>query len=298
MSPKSISYSRRESFLIVIAAYLAAIFLGYVFGKNLEGRHPLFVAGFADVIATIIVFIFSFRFKNSSIYDPYWSVIPIPIVIYFAYVNPDGYFLRQLIIIILIALWGIRLTYNWARGWPGLHHQDWRYDDLKEKTGKAYWLVSFSGIHLFPTVMVFLGCIPVYYAMKITVPLNWIDIVAVVITLGAIIIESSADEQLRKFKKSTKDKQSIMNQGLWMYSRHPNYFGEVTLWIGLFLFALSHNAYAHLWTGIGPLAMIILFVFISIPMMDERHLKKRQGYEDYMKNTPALIPWFKKTNKE
>jgi steroid 5-alpha reductase family enzyme len=85
-----------------------------------------------------------------------------------------------------------------------------------------------------------------------------------------------------------------MAEGLWAYSRHPNYFGEVTFWWGLFFFALAADT-DYWWTIIGPAAITVLFTFISIPMMDKRNLARRPGYEERIKNIPALIPWFRKT---
>ena len=84
-----------------------------------------------------------------------------------------------------------------------------------------------------------------------------------------------------------------MTTGLWAYSRHPNYFGEIMFWWGLFIFALAADS-CYWWTIAGPLVITILFLFISIPMMDKRSLGRRPGYEEHMERVSALIPWFPK----
>lgn len=282
------------SFLTVMIAYISAIAIGVYVAMLMDYTSTLVSGAVADVVATIIIFAFSFFLKNSSIYDPYWSFIPIPIAFYWMATSPDGNVMRQSMLLFLIVFWGLRLTINWIRGWHGLHHEDWRYIDLAKKNGRLYWLVSFCGIHLFPTILVFAGMSPVWIAMKSANPIGVIDYLAFLITFSAIIIEWISDEQLKAFKLSNPDNQTFNQTGLWAYSRHPNYFGEVTFWIGLFLFAIGISL-SNYWTGNGALSMIILFVFISIPMMDDRLVASRPQYEEYMKKVSALVPWFRKS---
>jgi steroid 5-alpha reductase family enzyme len=120
-----------------------------------------------------------------------------------------------------------------------------------------------------------------------------LDWIAIVVTAGAIILEATADEQLRKFVKANPKPGKIMSTGLWAYSRHPNYLGEIMLWWGLFLFALSADL-SYWWVVVGPVAMTLLFIFASIPMMDKRNLERKPGYEEHMRKVPALFPWFAK----
>ena len=282
--------NRLYSFLIVLITYILAYYAAiYSLDLGLIAD-PLWNTLFADIIATIVVFVMSMIFRNSSLYDPYWSVAPVPIVYFFLHLAPEGDDMRQILMLVVTWLWAIRLTLNWARGWPGLVHEDWRYVDLAKKSGVFYPLVSLSGIHLFPTLLVFLGCIPVYYAAQSTAPLHWIDYLATFVALLGTGLELVADEQLKAFVKSNKDKTAVMTRGIWAYSRHPNYLGEITFWLGLFLFALAVDPGAYWWTGIGFLAMVILFVGISIPMMDKHHLAKRPKYQDVLDQIPGLLP--------
>jgi steroid 5-alpha reductase family enzyme len=285
--------SRARSFLIITAAYVAALVVaaGIVRWIGPEA-HPLRAVAFADLAATIVVFAVSVLADNSSVYDPYWSVAPIAIAGWLAArpVAAGAPMARQALVIGLVTLWGIRLTYNWARGFTGLAHEDWRYVDIRRKTGRAYWPVSLIGIHVMPTLMVYLGCFALYPALTSPRPLGLLDALAAVVTLGAVTIELVADEQLRAFRGERRGGE-ILARGLWAFSRHPNYFGEVSFWWGLFLFALAAEPGAY-WAGAGAAAITLLFVFISIPLLDRRSVARRPAYADHMKRVSALVPWF------
>jgi steroid 5-alpha reductase family enzyme len=189
----------------------------------------------------------------------------------------------------LVTFWGVRLTYNWARGFAGLGHEDWRYVDIRRKTGGAYWPASLAGIHVFPTVQVYLGCLPLYPALTSARPLGLFDVLAAAVTLGAVLIETLADEQLRSFRRAGKGGE-IMAWGLWAYSRHPNYFGEIGFWWGLLLCGLAADP-GSLWSGIGALSITAMFLLVSIPMLDRRSAARRPAYTDHMKRVSRLVPW-------
>ena len=277
--------------LAYLIAALAAIIVGYLF----RHLHPVFTVLFADVAATMVVYAFGRFYRNASFYDPYWSVQPIVIAIYYVtQAIPEAVTLRQIIVVTLVFIWGLRLTFNWASQWRGLKHEDWRYRELRQKTGGIFWLVDLVGIELMPTILVFLGCLSLYPALSSgTNSFGVLDIIAVIITAGAIIIETIADEQLRRFTANKTHSGAIMDKGLWAFSRHPNYLGEVMFWWGLFLFSLAANS-RYWWTVIGPAAITALFVFFSIPMMEKHSLERRPGYDEHRKHTPVLLPWFKK----
>lgn len=289
-------YSRTTSFLYVTLAYVVAILVGIYSLPFFEGYHDLIKIGLADVVATVVIFVFSMVFKNSSMYDPYWSVIPIPIAYFWIYEYPEeGNPIRKWLLFGLVAFWGIRLTANWIRRWQGMVEEDWRYEDLASKSGKAlYPLVSFSAIHLFPTVLVFMGLLPLYPAMLSDAPINALDIIAGIITFIAVVIELVSDNQLWKFITTKKEPGTFVKDGLWAYSRHPNYFGECLFWTGIFLFTFNANISEYYWVAIGTVSMWGLFLGYSVPAMDERHKNSRPGYKEYAEKVPGLIPWFPK----
>lgn len=257
---------------------------------------PLWAGLIADVVATVVIFVFSRMYRNSSFYDPYWSVIPPLLAIYWILCFPavvDSP--RSWLVLALVWAWGIRLTANWSIYWPGLHHEDWRYPLVREGAGRYAMPADFLGIHLFPTFQVFLGCLPILAVVRHPeAPLGWLDALAVLVTAGAIFIEMLSDIQLHAFIKIRKPGE-IMDHGLWGWSRHPNYFGEISFWVGLMIFGLAAAPSQWWWVCPGALAMIILFVFVSVPFLDKRSLERRPGYADYMRRVSPLIPLPPKT---
>ncbi|HEY2775138.1 MAG TPA: DUF1295 domain-containing protein [Candidatus Binatia bacterium] len=280
----------RRASALVLLAYLSAFVLALIAGRAVAGFHPVTVALVADSAATVAVFAFSVAFDNSSFYDPYWSVAPLPIAWYWTTVpqaagaNP----VRQALVLIALGLWGARLTWNWYRQWHGLGHEDWRYVDIRGKAGKAWPLASLGGVHFFPTLIVFAGLLPVWSATTSSAPIGVLDLAAFTVTTGATLIEAVADQQLRSWLDRRTSHEEIMATGLWKYSRHPNYFGEVSLWWGLALFGLASDP--HFWSVTGAVAMTTMFVFVSIPLLDRRSEERRPGYREHMKKVSGLVP--------
>ena len=286
------NYSRKESLYICVCVYLTALAAAFIAGYLVRTWHSVAIVFTADVAATIIVFMFSYVFDNSSLYDPYWSLAPIIIAVYYArdLFVPLSLDLWRVAVLLCVLLWGGRLTWNWIRHWKGMMHEDWRYRDIHTRTGVWYWPVSFLGIHLFPTVQVFLGCLCLYPVLAMKHEINPLTgSAALFITLGAIWIEARSDRELMDFAASGPAPRSIMSAGLGKWSRHPNYFGEVTFWWGLFLFSLSTGLF-YWWTLAGPVAIHVMFLCVSIPMMDRRLLKRRPAFGKHIKRTRALIP--------
>jgi len=280
---------RARSFVYVVLVYAGALGAAAAIAHSTPALDPLWRVALADLAATIVVFVGSRRANNSSLYDPYWSVLPIAIAAWFASLAPHlGP--RFALVLLAVTLWGVRLTWNWARGWKGIHHEDWRYVDIRQKTGRLYWPASFLGIHLFPTALTYLGSLPMLPALTSSAAFSPLDGLAALVTFTAIAIESIADEQLRAFR--TDHPSGACDQGLWKYSRHPNYFGEILFWVGLWLFGLA--AGAPLWMGVGPAAMLALFLFVSIPLAEKHAVARRPDFAQRINAVPRLFPWFPK----
>jgi steroid 5-alpha reductase family enzyme len=283
---------RARAFLWIAVAYLVAVIVGLVTGIALGERHPIAVALVADVAATFVIFAFSFAFGNTSFYDAYWSVAPPIIAVFFALAPGSvAVFDRQLLVIALVLLWAVRLTWNWARGFEGLHHEDWRYVDLRAKAGRVgYWFVSFLGLHLMPTLLVFLGLLPLWLALHDGMNrLNGLDLVAALVTLTGIALEFFADNTLRRFRLAKPPPDAILEHGLWAWSRNPNYLGEMLFWLGLALFSLAASGFVW-WAWLGAAAMVALFLGSSIPMKEARMLARRPAYAERQRRVSLLIP--------
>ena len=285
--------SRSVGFAVVALAYALAGAVALLVSWLMRAHHPLTVAFVADLAATVVVFALSTVVANASLYDPYWSVAPPVIVLAWIGTGPSGVDgVRQFLVAAVTLVWAVRLTGNWAWGWSGLAQEDWRYVQIREQTaGRVpWWLVNFTGIQLMPTLVVFAGLLAAWPAVGVpNRGVNWLDGLAVAVALGATAIEAVADLQLRGFARDPNHRGRIADTGLWRYSRHPNYLGEILFWWGIWLFALA-AAPGWWWTVVGPLAMVVLFVFVSVPLMDKRSLARRPAYEEHMRRVPALLP--------
>jgi steroid 5-alpha reductase family enzyme len=290
------SLSRAQSFALCTLAYVVAFAAAAATAALVPLDHPLAVAAAADLVATAVVFGFSVAFDNSSFYDAYWSVAPPILGAYFlAFAPEDVNAPRQVLALGLCTAWAVRLTYNWARGWTGLGHEDWRYVDLRAKTGKLYWLVSGLGIHLFPTVQVFAASLALFPALTSTAPLGALDGAAALVTALAIACEAVADSQLRAFvQRPGKPEGSVLREGLWALSRHPNYFGEMSFWWGLCLFGLAAAPESWRWLVVGPSLITLMFFFVSVPLMEKRQLERKPAFRDHVETTSMIVPWFPK----
>lgn len=261
--------------LAITAGVVCYYYLPFTFWVNLL---------LADVLATIIVFIFSIAFKNASFYDPYWSVQPIVILVAFA----CKYSLSGVRIFPFIAtmVWGIRLTANWVYTFKDLDWQDWRYTMLKEKTGVFYPIINFVGIHLVPTLVVY-GCIlPAAFTFVYGGAINVGSVLFFALSIGAAVLQGTADIQMHRFRK--RGTGGFIRDGLWKYSRHPNYLGEILMWWGIGLAAVC--VMPERWYLLaGALANTLLFTFVSLPMAETRQSRK-EGFAEYKKATRILLP--------
>ncbi len=276
--------SRAASFIIVAFVYVIAIVVGVVSYLYLPFDFWLNLL-LADIIATAVTFIFSVIFNNASVYDPYWSVQPIVITLAFALFSPELN-LANILPVVAILIWGVRLTVNWAYTFHGLEHQDWRYTMLKEKTGILYPFVNFFGIHLVPTLVVYAATMPAVYLLYEPVTFNFGSVIFFFVSLGAVILQGVADYQMHAFRKGGQG--GFIRSGLWAYSRHPNYLGEILMWWGVALAAVCvmPNKWYLL---LGAILNTALFLFISIPLADG-HQARKEGFETYKRETRMLLP--------
>ncbi len=290
----TMSDNRTRDFSWILVAYLAAL-IAAALGIRVSSAYtlnPLYLSAVADVAATVAIFGFSRAFNNSSFYDAYWSVIP-PLLLGYWFWAYGALDLRLVLIWVLVTLWAVRLTYNWARGWTGLEHVDWRYIDLKQSTGRAYPLVDLLGIQLMPTVLVFFGCLPVWVVVTATAggsapPLGLTDLPWITVGLAAVYLEFRADNVLRAFRLNPDNAGKVLRSDVWAWCRHPNYLGELGFWLAL---ALAGSVIANtLWVWLGFVLMLILFVGITIPMIDKRQLANKADYQAYKNEVFSLLP--------
>ena len=290
-NPPTNSKGRARDFYWIVCAYLVALIVAGIALALLEQWSPLWRAAGADVAATLVIFGFGRAFRNSSFYDAYWSVAP-PVLMLYWMVVYASFDLRALLLFSLVFLWALRLTHNWARGWHGLSHQDWRYVDLKEKTGVFYPLVDLLGIQLFPTVLVFVGCVPIWMVLQApSTSISMADLVWLAVGFSAVWLEFRADNVLRQHRLNPSTQGHVLRTDVWSWCRHPNYLGELGFWLALAICGYQVAGDRLAWLGFA--LMMGLFVGISIPMIDKRQLANKTEYAAYKSEVGTLIPGIK-----
>ncbi len=279
----SLKKSRAVSFIVITLIYVGAAAFGIALFRVLSFSFQISLL-IADFAATAFVFVFSVIFSNASVYDPYWSVQPL--VILWAAAAMKGFNSAGLLALIAVTVWGIRLTANWAYTFGNLDAQDWRYTMLKEKTGRLYPLINLLGIHLFPTLVVYACTLPAVYLFEEGGQIGPDSLACISISFGAVLLQGTADYQMHAFRK--RGEGGLIRTGLWKYSRHPNYLGEILMWwgIGLYSVLTMEGHFLLLWDA---LLNTLMFLFISVPLAEGRQSAK-PGFEEYKEHTRMFLP--------
>ena len=270
--------SHRQAFLRVVVTYIAALAAGAIVFFASPEAGPLPRLLLADVVATFVVYGASVGAANTSYYDAYWSVVP-PMLLVLGWALPEAHgadLTRQLLLLGALSYWGVRLTWNWARGWTGFDHEDWRYVDFRKKLSPVLFeLVNLAGLHFFPTLIVFACMTGGIFAWVSAEPAGLLAWAGAVLMVAATTLQLVADNALRAFR-ATADKGDILDTGVWSWSRHPNYFGEMCVWWGVWLVGMDAGAPG--WTVAGPVAMTLMFRFVSVPLIETRMAARREGW--------------------
>lgn len=311
----SIKENRFFSFAVIFFVYCSACAVGmavFMFCAKMQTSFLIGIAA-ADIAATIWTFIWSLVFKNSSVYDPYWSFAPWVMLIgtmVYAYIEKGFIAPWAWVLFALLSFWSWRLTGNWAVNFSNLTSQDWRYTLFKNKAPKLWFVTNFFGIHLMPTLVVFFASVPLFYGATFYIDnyeslplflglLPYTALPGALMCISAVLVQIIADAQMLKFRKNPLNNGKVNSSGIWNHVRHPNYLGEILMWWGIYLTSLAvctmgGSKAMPVWAFAGALANTLLFIFISVPLMEKRQLQRRGDYKDYMKHTGALLPKFSK----
>jgi steroid 5-alpha reductase family enzyme len=284
--------SRPASFGLLALAYAVALAAAWAAAVTVGPADPVTLGAWAYGAATLAVFALSLATGNSSLYDPFWSVGPPLLAVSWAAGAEEGAAVpaRQILALALVWAWGARLTWNFSRGWPGMRHEDWRYTQLRQQTGALYWVVSFVGIHAMPSVLTFAGTHGFYPALaQGAAPLGLLDALGATLAAAALALETTADQQLRRFVLSRTTQGAVLDTGVWAWCRHPNYLGEMGFWWGMALLGLAADP-GFTWAIAGAAGITLMFVFVSVPLLDRRSMERRPAYAEHMRRVPALFP--------
>lgn len=188
----------------------------------------------------------------------------------------------------IVILWGVQLTFNWISTFHGLHEQDWRYDQIKDKAGIFYPIVNLLGIQLMPTLIVFACIAPAIFVIIQAADPSLLILPGLFVSLLGLSLEAIADQQMSDFRKNHPGRQAIIREGLWKYSRHPNYLGEILMWWGVYMVCVAVDPSAWM-LGLGAFLNTALFLFVSIPMAEKRLAEYKEGFYEYQQQTRKLL---------
>lgn len=250
------------------------------------------------LIASITVFLYMTALfviavvrKDNSIADVAWGIGFITVTCVTMLFN-GTFSARNVIVAVMVGIWGFRLAIRiYLRNRS--HGEDWRYRKWREEWGRFFLLRSYLQVFLLQGAVLLINICPVMIINSSAVPgLTWTDALGIALWCSGFFFEAVGDYQLDRFVRDPSNRGKIMNQGLWRYSRHPNYFGEVTMWWGIFIIALSVPKGV---LGIlGPIVITTMILFVSGIPMTERPMKENPLFQEYCRETSIFFPWFPK----
>ena len=272
-----------KDLLAIAFIYVIAYAVGIAAMLPFEGDVLRFAV--FDAAATVVTFIFSVVLHNSSVYDAYWSLTPMVMSVWL-FISYRAFSVWQILFLTVFNIWSLRLTVNWVTVFTDFSYEDWRYKKFRDENGPFMWfIINFFGIHLVPTVVVFLGMLPLFEMAKNE--MSPLSLIGDAVILFGVVLEFFADRDMHKHLASA-EKGTVCRVGLWKYSRHPNYLGEISVWLGTFL-AMLPSSPDKWYCVIGFVSVTVLFNAVSVPLAEKRQLARRKGYADYKKTTSRLL---------
>lgn len=247
------------------------------------------------LIYFLIIFVIGQIVKNNSIVDIAWGSGFVLSALYTFFRNPNSD-IKGIIITLAIVIWGSRLTYHIAKRNIG-KPEDYRYVDMRKKWGNKFVLVkAFFQVYFLQLLIQFVVTLPVIYGNSREQTMLWFNYIGIFVWLTGFYFEAYGDYQLKQFKKNPDNKGKLMDKGLWSITRHPNYFGDATMWFGIFLIAIANIT--GIWIIIGPLLMAFFLRFVSGVRLLEKKYAGNKDYDAYKERTAAFIPWIKVKKRE
>ena len=233
----------------------------------------------------------SLALRNAGIVDIFWG-LGFVLLAAFYFVAADGYGGRKLLVLVLVAAWGLRLSgyIFWRNRGKG---EDYRYAAWRERAGGRFWWVSLFQVFLLQGLLMWVISMPILAAQAADEPdqLTVVDLLGTAVWAVGFFFEAVGDWQLARFKANPANRGKVMRSGVWAYTRHPNYFGDATQWWGLYVIAAG--AADGDWTLFSPLLMTVLLLRVSgVALLERAQVETKPQYREYIETTSAFLPWF------
>lgn len=233
----------------------------------------------------ILTWLYSLTRNDVSIVDSLWSLMFLAAAIFYAFA--DVMSMRNLLLLVLVAAWAIRLSvFLSIRNWG--QEEDRRYQEIRANNEPHFNSKSLYLVFGLQAALAWIISIPLLFAFSLQAQIGSIELIATGLWIIGFIFEATADQQLYNFKALPENRGKVLNSGIWAYSRHPNYFGECLIWWAFYLFAFSVGAW---WTIFSPLLMTLLLLRVSgVSLMEKGITERRADYREYIETTNAFIP--------
>ncbi|KAA6185088.1 DUF1295 domain-containing protein [Thiohalocapsa marina] len=247
----------------------------------------LYAAGLAVALGIAIgAWLVSLIRGDVSIVDSLWSIFFLAMLLTYVQLAPTVAE-RAYLVLFLVTVWAVRLSvFITLRNWG--EPEDHRYQAIRANNQPHFEFKSLYIVFSLQAILAWIISLPLLGIVLGGTTLGWLDLVAVALWLIGFAFEAIGDQQLAAFKSNPANRGQVMDQGLWRYTRHPNYFGEACIWWAFYLFAVAAGAW---WTIIAPLLMTFLLLRVSgVALLEKDIGTRRPAYQDYMRRTNAFLP--------
>lgn len=244
----------------------------------------------ALLLMAVLVWALSVARRDTGIVDVFWSLFFLVATVIYSATQPDLSARAQLLLV-LVTLWALRLSLYiaWRNHGAG---EDRRYQAIRARNEPGYTFKSLYLVFGLQATLAFIIAMPLFAGLGSNAAINAFDVAGVVLWLVGFSFETIGDGQLARFKANPANHGRVLDTGLWRYSRHPNYFGEATLWWGYYLIAVAAGGW---WTIFAPLLMTFLLLKVSgVALLEQNIGERRPAYRDYIARTSAFLPWWPK----
>ena len=250
--------------------------------------NAMLIAAITIAAVMVTTWIISLIIKNASIVDIVWGA-GFAVTSWVLAATVDGNSGRQILLAVMVGLWGMRLALYLAKRNIG-HGEDWRYKAMRKKKGKNFGVISLVTVFGLQGVLMWTVSLPVILGNADDSPgVGPIAVMGIMLWLVGLTFEAVGDYQLAKFKKDPSNATKVMDKGLWSLTRHPNYFGDALLWWGIGIVGAETGS--GIFGLVGPLVMTFFLLKVSgVPMLERSLSRRREGYADYVAKTSGFIP--------
>ncbi len=247
----------------------------------------ILVSALAIGLLMLVTWVVSVVIDDASIVDIVWG-LGFALATWSAFLFGDaGSTPRGIVILVLVSVWGLRLTGYLA--WRNIGKgEDRRYQQMRKKSPDSFWLISLWKVFGLQAVIMWVVAVPAVVTLGSDTSLWWLDYIGIAIWAVGLFFETVGDIQLARFKARPGSKGQVMDGGLWRYTRHPNYFGDFCVWWGIYLVAAAGGAW---WAIFSPLVMSALLMrYSGVGLLEKTINRRRPGYDEYARRTNAFFP--------